>query len=272
MTAEQSLRLWRLFKVGREFEEVVIKKLLQILPVKAFQRPLENKDLQIAGVLDVLLESDEPIEIKSCNKYSFQEISKYSGNPKQLINAELLYRKYYFQVQTYLFLLDVEKGFLFVKDRESGNEMLIEIVRDEEAIKEVMEKAQGVNECLEKEKLPEGIFIKDICNHCYFYRDICQKELKGKKSQVVELSEGFLEKLEQYYILKDQMKEYERLEKEVKETLKEWEDGVYVVKGRPFKISVTEYSKMYLNLPEELKKDLEKQYGELRTYKRVEIK
>ncbi len=272
MTAEQSLRLWKLFKVGREYEEVVIKKLLQVLPIKAFQRPIEHQELQIAGVLDVLLETNEPLEIKSCGKYSFQEILKYSENPKQLINAELLYRKYYFQVQTYLFLSDVEKGFLFVKDRESGNELLIEIVRDEEAINEVVEKAQRVNECLEKEFLPEGIFIKDICNHCYFYKDVCQKEFRGKKVQVVELSEGFLEKLERYYVLKDQMKEFEKLEKEIKETLKEWEDGVYVVAGKPFKIAVTEYSRMYLNLPEEVKKELEKQYGETRVYKRVEIK
>jgi len=272
LTTEQSLSLWRLFRVGREYEEVVVKKLLQVLPIKAFQRPIEHQELQIAGVLDVLLETNEPMEIKSCGKYSFQELIKYSENPRQMVNADILYRKYYFQVQTYLFLLDVEKGFLFVKDREKGNEMLIEIIRDEEAIKEVIEKAEKVNEYLEKQSLPQGIFVKDICNHCYFYKEICHKEMRQKQVSVIKISEEFQEKLDRYFVLKDQLKELEKLEKEIKEKLKEWEDGVYVIQGRSYKINITEYSRVYLNLPEDVKKELEKQYGEERTYKRIEIK
>ena len=273
MSVEQSLKLWRLFKVGREFEEVIIKKLLQILPVKAFQRPVEDKELCLAGVLDVLLENDEPIEIKSCGKYSFSEIYKFSEKPVLLRQADILYRKYYFQVQSYLFMLDVEKGFLFVKDRESGNELLIEVVRDEEAIKEIKTKCEKINEAYEKQILPIGIFLKDVCSQCFFYKEICEKEFKkDKKVEVVNLSEDFLDKLDRYFVLKEQLKALEKLEKEIKEKIKSWEDGIYIINGRPYKINVTGFSRMYLNLPEDVKKELEKQYGEERVYKRIEIK
>ena len=273
MPSEDIVKLQKLFRVGKFFEEIIVKRLIQILPVQAFQRPIENKELQIAGVLDILLETKQPLEIKSCSYENFQEIQKYIDQPKILKQADLLFRKYYFQVQTYLMLLKVEQGFLYVIDRQRGGETIIEITRDEPTIQEIIEKAERVNECVAKEVLPEGINQKNICSHCYFYKKICSKEFQNKKKiQVVNLSEDFIEKMDKYFVLQQQFKELKKLETEIKTTLHEWEDGVYTIQNRPYVINITEYERSYLELPEDLKQELMQQYGVKKLYKRIEIK
>ncbi|MGC8979573.1 hypothetical protein [Caldisericum sp.] len=273
MPSEDIVKLQKLFRVGKFFEEIIVKRLIQILPVQAFQRPIEHKELQIAGVLDILLETKQPLEIKSCSYENFQEIQKYIDQPKSLKQADLLFRKYYFQVQTYLMLLNVEQGFLYVIDRQRGGETIIEITRDEPTIQEIIEKAERVNECVAKEVLPEGINQKNICSHCYFYKNICSKEFQNKKKvQVVNLSEDFIEKLDKYFVLQQQLKELKKLETEIKTKLHEWEDGIYTVKNRPYVINITEYERNCLELPEDLKQELMQQYGVKKLYKRIEIK
>ncbi|DAD54609.1 TPA: PD-(D/E)XK nuclease [Aquificae Conch Spring virus] len=243
------------FDVGSEFEEVALKRLLKIVPVKAYQLPVISEELDVKGVVDVILESGDFIEIKStASENILDDFGIYESNK--------LTKKYYYQMQTYMLLLQRDYGIFYVIDRRTGEDYFFDVERDEAVIEEIKERAIHVKEHIQKGTLPKPIEQHDLCRACPFF-DRCYPEETKTTIRTVEVSPEFMKKLEIYYAIKAKLKQYEQLEKEIKEELKNWDAGTYRIGDKIIKI--TEYQRAFYNIPEEIKK----QYVEYRPVKRI---
>jgi predicted phage-related endonuclease len=245
----------KFFDVGNEFEEVALKRLLKVVPVKAYQMPIINEELDMKGVVDIVLETGDFIEIKStANEYVLDSFGIYESNQ--------LTKKYYYQVQAYILLLQREHGIFYVIDRRSGEDYFFDVEKDQAVIDEIKERAIHVKEHLQKGTLPKSIEQFDLCRACPFYFQ-CYPEEAKIAVRTVEVSPDFMKKLEIYYAIKSKLKQYEQLEKELKEELKEWDAGTYKIGDKIIKI--TEYQRAFYNIPDEIKK----QYVEYKPIKRI---
>ena len=242
------------FDVGNEFEEVALKRLLKVVPVKAYQMPAFDEELDIRGIVDIVLENGDFIEIKStANEQVLDSFGLYDNQ---------LTKKYYYQMQAYILLLKREHGVFYVIDRRTGEDHFFDVEKDQAVIEEIKERAIHVKEHLQKGTLPKPIEQYDLCRACLFYEQ-CYPEATKTSVKTVEVSPDFLKKLEIYYAIKAKLKQYEQLEKEIKEELKEWDAGTYRIGDKIIKI--TEYQRAFYNIPEEIKK----QYVEYTTVKRI---
>lgn len=265
---EQPEHVQKLFEVGKIFEEVVLKKLKQVYPIKKVQKKFFNKSLELSGVVDAILEDGTVLEIKSINSQEFKKINQ--GSFKH--NHKL--RIYYYQLQSYLFLGKALRGLFYFINRETGEDKIFQFERDEETIEEIKVKCKKVNEHVRNGTLPDGLLVYDICKDCNFYPR-CKPEVEKGNGEIglkeVVLSPELQEKLDRYYILQEQLKELKKLEDEIKETLREFDPGVYVLPERKYYIAVKEFKRKVLELPEDLKKELEKQYATYKPYRVVKI-
>jgi len=244
----------KFFDVGNEFEEVALKRLLKVVPVKAYQLPVVDEELDIKGIVDIVLENGDFIEVKStANEQVLDSFGLYDNQ---------LTKKYYYQMQAYILLLKREHGVFYVIDRRTGEDYFFDVEKDQVIIEEIIERAIHVKEHLQKGTLPKTIEQYDLCRACPFYSQ-CYPEDAKATVKIVEVSPDFMKKLEIYYAIKSKLKQYEQLEKELREELKEWDAGTYKIGDKIIKI--TEYQRAFYNIPEEIKK----QYVEYKPVKRI---
>lgn len=246
----------KFFDVGNEFEEVALKRLLKVVPVKAYQLPVIDEELDIKGIIDIVLENGDFIEVKStANEQVLDSFGLYDNQ---------LTKKYYYQMQAYILLLKKEHGVFYVIDRRTGEDHFFDVEKDQAVIEEIVERAIHVKEHLQKGTLPKTIEQYDLCRACPFYNQCYPEEAKFSV-RTVEVSPGFMKKLEIYYAIKAKLKQYEQLEKELKEELKDWDAGTYKIGDKIIKI--TEYQRAFYNIPDEIKK----QYVEYKPLKRIHL-
>jgi CRISPR/Cas system-associated exonuclease Cas4 (RecB family) len=242
------------FDVGNEFEEVALKRLLKFVPVKAYQMPVFDEELDIKGIVDIVLENGDFIEVKStANEQVLESFNLYDNQ---------LTKKYYYQMQAYILLLKREHGVFYVIDRRTGEDYFFDVEKDLTVIEEIKERAIHVKEHIQQGTLPKPIEQYDLCKACPFYERCYPEEVKSLV-KTVEVSPDFMKKLEIYYAIKAKLRQYEQLEKEIKEELKNWDAGTYRIGDKIIKI--TEYQRAFYNIPEEIKK----QYVEYRPVKRI---
>jgi len=250
------IKVIKKYEVGKEFEKIAIQRISNFVKIKTCQYEVVNEDLDLKGVIDVVLEDGNFIEIKST---ASDDIILSVDNMLQ----NQLTRKYLYQVQTYLLLMKRENCILYLIDRRTGEDHFYDISRDEAVIEEITERAIHVKEHLQKQTLPKPIEYYDLCRVCYFYQQCYLDEQVVMKE--IQVSPDLQEMLEKYYAIKEKLKKYKQLEEKLKEVFKEWDSGVYRIGDKVIKIS--EYQRTFYNIPEEIKK----QYAEVRFVKRIQF-
>jgi len=195
------------------------------------------------------------LEIKSMSTHIFNKIN----SAEDLINSEYGYHQCYVpQIQLYMCGQGLKNGIIFIKDKNSGAFKELPIVSNKDwqsfyfakclsinirvdkiksvlketyQIKELADfsKRKDFNDYLEirneaykliEEYLPERIKEDNICKECPFNR-ICLPDEVRQERIAVWINEELEELLSKREILKENRAEYERIDSEVKEKIKD---------------------------------------------------
>lgn len=230
-----------LFDEGVTQEAVTIRK-IQDLGYR-YERGQESfgfKDLEIRGKMEgvVLKVAGGKVvgkwaaEIKKVNGYAWDSLNVW----RDLYNSVWHYR---WLVQLQLAILHVaskegfdDSGVLFVKNTEKNLVKPIAVPMVQEIIDETFAKARKVNEHMRAGTEPDRCdYTLGICKYCEFSSLCCPDEqfLSGENIT----SQEFIDKLRRREQLYEDSKEYDRLDKDIKESLR---GKAYAIAG-PFRIS-----------------------------------
>jgi len=241
-----------LYEEGNLHEQKVLRDIQDAgFVVIEQQRMFEWREYQITGHIDakvIVNEKVYPLEIKTTSPYIFRKIN----SPKDLYESEHYWiRMYPAQMVLYLLMDNKEEGIFIFKDKSSGELKEIVLQLDYELGEELLKKAEIINRCVEREEIPEGIeFNEEICGSCGFAH-ICLPEAKRQEILLLEDPE-LLEKVDRWYELRELVKEYNRLDSELKEMLKGKDRillGNYLITGKwvkrkAYEVPETEYWQM----------------------------
>ena len=250
------------FDIGNVMEELVLQDLREAgFTVLEQQRMFEWKEHQITGHIDgkILIDGTAyPVEIKSVSPFVFNAINSIEDMKK---SKYLYMRKYPAQMTLYLLMDEKERGVMLFKNKSTGALKEIWVNLDYELGEALLKKAELVNECVRKGEPPEGIeYDEAVCGECAF-KHICLPEVVGKEFEVAEDKE-LAELLNRWWELKKYVKEYEELDKELKQKL----EGKKIAVG-DFLINGKWMTRKVYNVPAEVKA----QYAEERQYWKREI-
>jgi hypothetical protein len=202
------------FDMGSEIEEIVLKELAEAgIKVIEQQRSFAWPEYQITGHIDGKIFADEiyPMEIKSCSPFVFKAINTID-DLKQGKYAYL--RKYPTQLNLYLLMDGKEKGVFIFKDKVSGQLKEIWMPIDYDMGEETLKRAEEINKHVAAGTLPGPIGEEMWCERCSFAH-ICLPDQIGKE---VEVDTGELAvMLDRLEALKPTAREYEEIDKQVKE-------------------------------------------------------
>lgn len=227
---------------------------------------MENKALQLTGEVEDLLNVNGdtfPLDFKSCSTYMFQKIQK-SKSALELSEAkECWVRHYPAQMLLYNLLYSHECGLLFFKDKDRGAKHVVPVPVDKTYTSQITEGLEEVNQYVKEGKAPKAQYIDD-CRWCGFCSTVCFPGDAKPAKDVVKISDAELElKLKRREELKPLSKEYDTLDKDVKDQLR----GSNCVVGE-FQISSTEYEATIFKVPREVKEE----YKDTMTRVRMTIK
>lgn len=232
---EVSKELQKVFELGLIFEQLVLENVKSYFLINEVQKKFTCEELQLSGVVDAIVNNCLVFEIKSFSNEAFKVVRGIKD-----INREYVYDRklqmYYYQLQSYFLLSGFDEGILFCINRESGDERFFHIKQSQEVIDRIVQKCKKVNSYVERSVeesklvLPEALKLYDVCRSCSFM-DVCREEVVQEDIvfKKIHLSQDLQEKLDRYYVLQEQLKELKKLEKEIKDILKEFENGVYVL-------------------------------------------
>lgn len=209
-----------LFDEGNLHERAVIRELEEAgFTIIEQQRPFEWKKYEITGHIDgKILNGKEviPFEVKSMSEWAWKSINSIDD----MKNSKTIYMKLYpAQLNLYLIMDEKESGIFILKNKQTGFLKQIEVKLDYEYTEELIKKAERVNECVANNTLPERIpFDAGACENCG-YAHIC---LPTHEHKGILVDDPELEvKLERRAQLKELVDEYNELDKEIREKVKE---------------------------------------------------
>jgi len=262
-----SMELQRIFDEGNLHEDALMREMQDAgLRVVEQQRPYEMPEVQLTGRIDgkiAINGSSVPLEIKSSSPNVFAAIRDLS--PIDMLKSKYSWiRKYPAQILLYVLMEGSEYGLMVFKNKTTG-EKCQKVFRLEgellEYTESILKKLEVVNGHIAVGTCPDAALIDD-CKGCAFAKTACfPGEDYGPGIDI--LKDPDLEaKLNRRGELEAAAKEYEALDKEVKEGLK----GKSAVVGE-WIIESKECQRKNYDIPALLKK----QYETVTTYFRTSI-
>lgn len=235
------------FEEGNEQERrILIKLLTNNFEVVEGQNRFEIKDRNgrviITGRIEGKIKFDYkyyPFEIKSMNPNIYDGINTLEDFQKYGHTA-----KYPRQLQAYLFSQELESGFFILTDC-LGHFKIIIVKLDYHLMEKEMQNCTIVMDAVnKKEPLP---FHKDtaVCRKCWACKTVCFPPLEfGEGVEIIE-DEEFLIDLKRRQELIETAKEFEKLDKAIKERAKSYKHAIcenfeIVVKEYPINYKATE--------------------------------
>ena len=221
------------FNLGNDIEERVLKDLKEAgVFIKEQQRAFEWKEYQITGSIDAKIIDDGkviPLEIKSCSPFVFDKINSVEDMKK---SKYVYMRKYPTQLNLYLLMAEQERGLFIFKQKVNGAMKEIWMDLDYDLGEQTLKKIEQVNAHVLAGTLPEPI-DDDICDDCNF-QHICVPD-RTRKEIVLADDPELEDKIDQWFTLKEVMKTYNELDKEIKEKVKGQENvllGQFYITGK----------------------------------------
>lgn len=230
-----------LHDVGRQFvfdegnlhEEAVLQALREAgFKIIEQQRPFEWKKYQITGTVDAKILDDRkayPIEVKSFSEWAWNK----TNTVDDMLKSKAVYmRGYPAQLTLYLLMDEKEEGMFILKNKTNGLLKQINLTLDFEYAETLVKKAERINAHLQAGTLPDRIpWEVGACEWCSFGH-ICLPEYTREATL---LDDPELEaKLDRRGELKALSDEYDALDKEIKEKVKERPEtvvGKWLLKG-----------------------------------------
>jgi len=259
--------LQRIFDEGNLHEDAMLLELQGAgFKLVEQQRPFEWPKFHLTGRIDAKLAVNGdylPLEIKSCSPNVFPSIKETA--PEEMIKSKYPWvRKYPAQILLYMLMDGKETGVMIFKNKTTGEkcQKVFELSSENLAYAEsILQKLEAVNGFVDREEIP-SLERCDDCKGCGFAKTIC---FPGQDygPGIEMLSDVVLEeKLIRRAELEGAAKEFDTLDKEVKEQLR----GRSAVIGE-FIVESKECQRKSYEIPP----DLKKQYETITTYFRISI-
>lgn len=268
-------RMFFVFDDGSLHHQAVVKHLEEAgIQITMKEAPIRDKERNISGKLDALIKLNSHyyvLEIKSINRYGFDEVLRTGPHEEHVLQLQL----YLYYVQN-LFKIDARQGIILYKNKDTSKFMDFPIDYDKSYVNKFFDQMQVIEKHLKDNTLPERPYQRDDwhCSYCD-YKMVCWRGVPQEKP--VEITdEDLVQLLGELVFAKDQRKEFEEKEglltERIKQTLKErgfsqGTIGSYLVK-------LEEMSMKRLNqkkLAEALGDKLDEFYEE-KTYPKLTIK
>lgn len=245
--------LQNIFNLGNKMEEYVIETLKRsgfeiLTPV---ERSWKIEDPLITGREDILIKDTDtgellPGEIKGISPFEFDKLKTVYD----FLNSKKYYiRAYPAQILTYMWHFNKTQGFFFIVNKLTGEVRPIELnfKKDKELetyCLSIMEKATRINKAIKEEKIPDVIDDASVCDNCGLSH-VCGHTVAVPAD--IENDNELEELIDQKNALKEQKKNYEDLDEQIKDRVGEREKvlaGKYlIVRTKTVKPAHTEPAK-----------------------------
>ena len=249
--------LQRIFDEGNLHEDALLRE-IQAAGFKLVeqQRPFEWPELELTGRIDAKIAvngSYIPLEIKSCSPNIFPSIKETA--PSDMVKSKYPWvRKYPAQILLYMLMNGSEVGLMVFKNKTTGEkcQKIFELdSANMEYAEGVLKKLEAVNAHIKGGTLPP-VERCDDCKGCGFSKTVCfPGQDYGPGIEILSDAE-LEEKLIRREQLEGQAKEFEALDKELKNQLK----GRSAVIGS-FLVESKECERRTYEVPADVKKQYE---------------
>lgn len=251
--------LQRIFDEGNLHEDALMREMQDAgLRVIEQQRAYEWKKFQLTGRIDGKLPVDSsriPLEIKSSSPNVFAAIHELA--PIDMLKSKFSWiRKYPAQMLLYMLMEGAEYGLMIFKNKTTG-EKAQKIFRLEgellEYAESILKKLEAVNAHIDEGTCPDAALIDD-CKGCAFCKTACFPGADYGPGIDIMQDPDLEAKLDRRGELEPAAKEFDVLDKEIKEGFK----------GRPgavvgsWIIESSKHERRGVDLPSEIKKQYEK--------------
>lgn len=230
--------LQALFDLGNADERFVIAE-LAAMGIDVFERSRDyhDRELELTGHIDGALGAaawgDEtvPAEIKSLNPFTAESIDSIDDIRN---SRQGWVRKYYAQLQTYLWFAKKPRGVFVLLNKVSGEITFIDCPADPEFQAEVIEKVKRIRDHVRAKTLPERHQTSE-CARCAFAH-VCLPDLHFGDAVRVDDAPELIAALAKRESLRDAHREYSAADRAVKQYLPEKAGellvGPYAVVGK----------------------------------------
>jgi CRISPR/Cas system-associated exonuclease Cas4 (RecB family) len=229
--------LQSIFNLGNKIEEFTIENIKRagyevITPTSRswkIDRPFitGREDIRIKDENGELL----PVEIKGISPFEFDKLNTIDD----FLNSKKAYIKGYpAQLQTYMLYFGKEKGFFALTNKLTGETKFIEMPFDYDYAESLLQKAERIYRALDEETPPPACEDISFCENCSL-QHIC-----GECRRVpadIDIDEELDELIDRKAELSDAKKEYESIDRQIKERIGEREKvitGKYLIVRNSF--------------------------------------
>ena len=209
-----------IFEEGKD-QEPTVRRLLSELgfEVKKASFTANWDKYNISGGIDGIISDNGTsyiAEIKTVSEYAWRSVI----TPEDF-NEGYYNKKWYAQMQIYLLLFNHEKGIFILKRKQAKQLRIIEVQLDYAYAEGLLQKAERVNKAIEVGIEPGYLPNNPVeCKRCAFFGKVCNPPLDFGDMAVIEDPE-LERKLERRAEIENVHKEYEVLDKELKERFRE---------------------------------------------------
>ena len=225
LAQEVTIDLQAIFEEGND-QEPGVRRYMSTLGFEVVQAQAAEFDpkYNLSGKIDGMLEKDGKrylCEIKTVSDYAWDKLKTAEDFD------EGYYKKWLGQMMIYLFLWSMEKGIFILKKKSAKRIRVIEVSLDYEYAESLLKKAERINAAFKANTPPDFLKNNPVeCRRCAFFGTSCNPPLDFGKGIVNIEDEELAKKLSRREELIPTRSEYDALDKEVKERLKEIPDGI----------------------------------------------
>lgn len=227
--------LQNIFDLGNTLEEHTIKNIkeagFEVVTPTCRSWKIDNPF--ITGREDIRIKDENgeliPVEIKGISPFEFDKLNTVDDFLK---SKKPYIQGYPAQLFVYMLHFGKEKGFFALTNKLTGETKFIEVPFDYEYGEKLLQKAERIYKCLDTETLPEACEDISMCENCSLSH-IC-----GECRRVpadIEVDDELNELIKRKEELVAAKKEYEAVDKEIKEKVGEREKvitGEYLIQRK----------------------------------------
>lgn len=229
------VELQRIFDQGNMEETAIIRELLEAgVSVAEQQMTLWWEEYKISGHMDLsIVEQEEagqamlsiPCEIKSANPNIFSSLFYRGAGVYEWEEVEAAFqkkpwtRKYLAQLQVYMLMKNIDRGYFLFKDKSSGAIAQVNVKLDYEYAESLLQKAELINKHVDDGTLPDPIAFDDqVCGMCQHRMTCCPDKMEDPLRFI---DESIIEEaLKTREAAEEAGKVYKQLDKRVKDWMK----------------------------------------------------
>jgi hypothetical protein len=227
-----------IFNEGNIQEQAFMRDLREAgIQIIESQRDYYDKRHNLSGHIDgqiVLPDNPRikiPFELKSMSPHVWDQVNSVDDFDKYSWT-----RRYPAQLQSYMYLSNSEVGIMLLKNKSTGKPKQINFELNYDYCEELLVKCEEINQCVAIKKLPERTLSEDCQEFCPFFESCCP-ETQFSKIDFIDKPD-LEKKIQIWEMLKDYASEYNRLDREIKSSLRSIEKAVigdYLVQGKQLK-------------------------------------